>query len=63
MHCYETLNCDNFLNLSLAIIMTVIDELISSNDEEVHEQYKEKVKMKFIIIFFSRKFKLKVLLN
>ena len=35
MHCYEVINCDSFLNISLAIILVVIDEFIDKNDKSV----------------------------
>ena len=55
MHCYEVLNCDSFLNISLATILIVIDSLIDSNSEEISELYKDKVKLNLFFNYFVEK--------
>ena len=43
MHCYEIMNCDSFINLSLAVIFVVFEQLAEKSEDEAI-LYNEKVK-------------------
>lgn len=42
MHSYELMNCDSFINLSLAVIFVILEQLAEKNDNEA-TIYNEKV--------------------